>query len=183
MGLPEEDRGPAWLRDWGRSTGYTESNPQTGWVDGSALQVDVQDLLAFATALQTEFEQDYLPHVDEVYRLMEKTPASPDERFVELTESMTHHREMLVRASDTLEQHKFAVVAFFEAARKIGNDYRGTDELTAARVGDVEATLGGTNTTRTVTPEQASANTPDLAPTTPPTTTTTTTPTTEGSGS
>ena len=181
MGLPEEDRGPAWLRDWGRRTGYTESDPMTGYVDGNALQVDVQDLLAFSQALQTEFEQDYLPHLDEVYRLMEKAPSAPDERFVELTEGMTHHRDVLVQTSTILEEHKQAVVAFFTAAKEIGNAYRGTDELTAARVSDVEANLAPTNvsTTAPVTPEQASANTPNEAPTT----ATEPTTTTEGSGS
>ncbi|WP_162908362.1 hypothetical protein [Allorhizocola rhizosphaerae] len=174
MGLPEEDRGPAWLRDWGRNTGYTESNPMTGWVDGRALQVDVQDLQAFANALQTEFEQDFLPHLDEVYRLMEKTPASPDERFIELTESMTHHRDVLVQTSTVLEAHKQAVTAFFTAAREIGNAYRGADELTAAKVSDVEANLVSTSATTPVTPEQAESTTPNEAPETTPTEPTTT---------
>lgn len=165
MGLPEEDRGPAWLRDWGRNTGYTSSDPMSGWVDSNALAVDIQDLLAFSSALQTEHTEDYQPHLSEVFGRMATEVPNPDQRFIELTEAMTHHRDMLIQASTTLKAHDNAVVAFAEAAKTIGESYRGADELTAARVGDVEANLGGVQQPAApVTPEEAAATTPEAPP-------------------
>jgi hypothetical protein len=191
MGLPEEDKGPAWLRDWGNKTGYTGTDTQTGYVDGQSLAVDINSLVAFANALQTEHEQDYRPHVREVYDGMAANPAGPDARFVELNEVMTHHRDMLVQASTALANHDKAIVAFVDAARAISEEYRGADALSAAKVGDVEDNLvvpvSASNpngqTTPVVTPEQAAAQTAttDPAGTTTTTNTTTTTTTTTGS--
>lgn len=167
MGLPEEDKGPAWLRDWGSSTGYTESNNMTGYVDGDALAVDIKDLIAFSDALKKEHEEDYRPHVREVYDLMGAAPAQPDERFIELYESMKHHRDMLVQASTALAAHDKAVMSFVGAARTISEEYEGADAMSAARVSDVESTLGApppTGTETTVTPEEAASNTPEEPP-------------------
>ena len=172
MALPEEDRGPSWLRDWGNNTGYTNVDNFSGYVDANALTVNIQDLVAFATALQTEHEQDYRPHVREVYDLMEAQTSAPDERFVELVEGLTHHRDMLVRTSTVLYEQDKAVIAFAEAARSISAAYRGADELSAASVGDVEATLAvppaGGPQPEVVTPEEAAATTPEEPPADPP---------------
>lgn len=182
MGLPEEDKGPAWLRDWGSKTGYTRTDSSTGYVDGQSLAVDINSLVAFADALQTEHEQDYRPHVREVFDGMSAQPAGPDERFVELNEVMVHHRDMLVQTSTALANHDKAIIAFVDAARAISEEYRGADALSAAKVDDVEdhlvppATTANPNgQTPVITPEQAAAQT---APTTTPAGTTTTTTTT-----
>ena len=189
MGLPEEDKGPAWLRDWGNKTGYTGTDTFTGYVDGQSLAVDISSLVAFADALQTEHEQDYRPHVREVYDGMAADPAGPDARFVELNEVMTHHRDMLVQASTALANHDKAIVAFVTAARSISEEYRGADAMSAAKVGDVEQNLAtpvsasnpNGQTTPVVTPEQASAQTDPATTTT--TTNTTGAPTTATTGS
>jgi hypothetical protein len=185
MGLPEEDRGPGWLRDWGSKTGFTELDSFSGYVDSNALAVDIRTLVAFADALEAEHEQDYRPHVREVYEGMMASPAGPDARFIELTEAMTHHRDMLVQTSTALTNHDKAITAFVAAARTISAEYRGADALSAAKVGDVESNLAppvsstgtGTTTTATpvVTPEQAAAQTPEEQPAETPTTTNTTT--------
>lgn len=167
MGLPEEDKGPAWLRDWGTKTGYTDSDGLTGYVDSDALAVDIEDLIAFSGALKMEHEEDYRPHLREVFDLMSADPAGPDASFIELTESMKHHFDMLVHGSTTLAAHDEAVMRFVEAARTIGEEYRGADAMSAAKVTDVESTLGGTPpapTETVVTPEQAAANVPDEPP-------------------
>lgn len=185
MGLPEEDKGPAWLRDWGSKTGFTESNSSTGYVDGQSLAVDIDSLVAFADALQAEHEQDYRPHVREVFDGMAAQPAGPDARFVELNEVMVHHRDMLVQTSTALANHDKAIIAFVDAARAISEEYRGADALSAAKVADVEdhlvppATTADSNgQTPVVTPEQAAAQTAETPATTTTTTTTTGTTTT-----
>jgi hypothetical protein len=176
MGLPEQDKGPAWLRDWGSKTGHTELDTFTGYVDPDALAVDIKTLLAFAKALQSEHENDFRPHVQMVFDAMSATPMAPDARFVELTESLTHHRDMLVQTSTALANHDKAVVAFVKAAEAISNEYRGADALSAARVGDVDTQLStppaADATSTTITPQQAEQQTQQ--PVTPTTTTTTT---------
>jgi hypothetical protein len=163
MGLPEEDKGPGWLRDWGSKTGHTELDTFTGYVDPDALAVDIGSLVAFAKALQAEHENDFRPHVKTVFDEMAATPAQPDGRFVELTESMTHHRDMLVQTSTALANHDKAVVAFVKAAEAISHEYRGADALSAAKVGDVDTQLAtpppAAATTTTVTPQQAEQQT------------------------
>lgn len=188
MGLPEEDKGPPWLRDWGSKTGFTGTDSFSGHVDGQSLAVDINSLVAFADALQTEHEQDYRPHVREVFDGMAAQPADPDERFVELAEAMTHHRDMLVQTSTALVNHDKAIMAFVAAARAISEEYRGADAMSAAKLDDVEESLAAPppaanpngQTTPLVTPEQAATQTaPTTTGTTGGTTTTGTSPTTE----
>ena len=78
MGLPEDDKGPAWLRDWGSKTGHTELDTFTGYVDPDALAVDIKTLVAFAHALQSEHENDFRPHVRTVFDAMSAVPQQPD---------------------------------------------------------------------------------------------------------
>jgi hypothetical protein len=165
MGLPEEDRGPAWLRDWGNETGHTDVDNFSGYVDPDALSVDIGSLVAFAQALQSEHEQDYRPHVQTVFRQMSAVVAPPDARFVELTEGLTHHRDMLVQTSTAMAAHDKAIIAFVEAARAISTEYRNADAMSAATVSDVTSNLESTSVTRTttanevVTPQEAAEQT------------------------
>lgn len=177
MGLPEEDKGPQWLRDWGEKTGHTELDTFTGYVDPDALAVDIRSLVAFAKALQSEHENDFRPHVRTVFDEMAAAPQQPDARFIELTESMTHHRDMLVQTSTALANHDKAVVAFVKAAEAISQEYRGADALSSANVSDVDTQLAtpppaDATTTTIVTPQQAQQQTQQ--PVSAPTTTTTT---------
>lgn len=163
MGLPEEDRGPAWLRDWGSKTGHTELDTFSGYVDPDALAVDIKSLTKFAEALLAEHENDYRPHVQTVFDGMSAAPAQPDIRFIELTEGMTHHRDMLVQTSTALANHDKAVIAFINAAKAISEEYRTADAMSAASVTDVEANLtvapSQTGTGDPITPQQASEQT------------------------
>jgi hypothetical protein len=179
MPIPREEQGPAWLRDWGSKTGYTGTDSFSGYVDGQSLAVDITSLIAFADALQTEHEQDYRPHVREVFDGMSAQPAGPDERFVELNEVMTYHRDMLVQTSTALANHDKAIVAFVEAARAISEEYRGADAMSSARVEDVEDNLivpatptNPNGQTPVITPEQAAQQTTPTTTTTSGTTTT-----------
>lgn len=182
MGLPEEDKGPAWLRGWGNKTGYTDLDTFTGYVDSNALSVDINSLVAFANALQTEHEQDYRPHVKQVFDEMSAQAPGPDARFIELTDTLTHHRDMLVQTSTALMNHDTAIMAFVEAARAISAEYGNTDAMNAATVSDIDTQLavptttggdggnggngGDGGDTETVTPEEAAAQTDDPPATT-----------------
>ncbi|MEU7819909.1 hypothetical protein [Catellatospora sp. NPDC049133] len=140
MGLPEEDKGPAWLRDYGRESGYTKANVFTGYDDGS-LAVDLQSLVDFAEALETEHTKDYRPHAQEVFKDMSAKVADPHADFIELCSSLGWQRELLVQTSDALLKHDQAVLAFVTAARQISKKYGEADALGAAKAQDVNKNL------------------------------------------
>ncbi|MFC7242572.1 hypothetical protein ACFQO7_08765 [Catellatospora aurea] len=140
MGLPEEDKGPAWLRDYGRESGYTKANTFTGYDDGS-LAVDLQSLVDFAEALETEHTKDYRPHAQEVFKDMSAKVADPHADFIELCASLGWQRELLVQTSDALLKHDQAVLAFVTAARQISKKYGEADALGAAKAQDVNKNL------------------------------------------
>lgn len=160
MGLPEEDRGPAWLRDYGRGSGYTKSDAMTGYDEG-ALAVDLASLVDFADALENEHTLDYRPHVDVVFKDMSAKPADPQANFVELVQSMSWQRELLVQTSDALVKHDKAVQAFVAAARDISKQYGEADALSSARAQDVNRTLAPTLPAQTVVaPDGTTGGTP-----------------------
>ncbi|MEU8079501.1 hypothetical protein AB0B31_29155 [Catellatospora citrea] len=140
MGLPEEDKGPAWLRDYGRESGYTKSNAMTGYDEGS-LAVDLQSLVDFAEALENEHTKDYRPHADEVFKDMSVKVADPHADFIELCSSLGWQRELLVQTSEALLKHDQAVLAFVAAAREISKKYGEADALGAAKAQDVNRNL------------------------------------------
>jgi hypothetical protein len=137
----------------------------TGYVDPDALSVDIGSLVAFAQALLAEHEQDYRPHVQTDFEQMSAVVGPPDARFIELTEGLTHHRDMLVQTSTAMANHDKAIIAFVEAARAISTEYSNADAMSAATVSDVEAGLTSTSVARTttadtvVTPQEAAEQT------------------------
>ncbi|WP_155374334.1 hypothetical protein [Catellatospora vulcania] len=175
MGLPEEDKGPAWLRDYGRESGYTKANVMTGYDEGS-LAVDLQSLVDFAEALETEHTKDYRPHAQEVFKDMSVKVADPHADFIELCSSLGWQRELLVQTSDALLKHDQAVLAFVTAAREISKKYGEADALGAAKAQDVNRNL----TVVVPTTAQVPATTQPATTTQPPAATTpaTTTPAT-----
>ncbi|GHJ50287.1 hypothetical protein Cs7R123_76290 [Catellatospora sp. TT07R-123] len=140
MGLPEEDKGPAWLRDYGRASGYTKASSFTGYDEGK-LAVELGDLKLFADVLEKEHMLDYRPHAQVVFEQMATVTQSPDKRFQELCAGMQGHRDMLVQAADALARHDEAVLNLVKATREIIKQYGKTDALTATRTSDVNRVL------------------------------------------
>jgi hypothetical protein len=164
MGIPEEDRGPAWLRNYGTGSGTIERYDygMTG-----VMEVDVQSLVDFADALEKENDLDYRPLAQTVVNDMAiETPAAPP-GFEELFATMQRHRDVLVEGQAAIHHHDIAVVAFIAAARTISAKYSETDAMSAAKVRDVHALLPK------ATPQTLNATTSPLD-TTPPVTTPTT---------
>lgn len=140
MGIPDEDKGPAWLRDYGAGSGHTKVDSY-GWVDGGALAVDLKSLVDFAAALEKEHKLDYRPHAEKVFTDMGAKPNDPPADFLELVSSMTLHQNLLVETSDALCKHDEAVLAFVAAAREISKKYGEADALASAKTKDVQANL------------------------------------------
>ncbi|MBV1849106.1 hypothetical protein [Catellatospora tritici] len=146
MGLPEEDKGPAWLRDYGRGSGYTKASSFTGYDEGT-LAIELEDLKLFADVLEKEHMLDYRPHAKTVFEQMATVVQAPDKRFQELCAGMQGHRDMLVQAADALARHDEAVLNFVTATREIVKQYGKTDALTATRTSDVKRVLASDPTT------------------------------------
>jgi hypothetical protein len=122
--IPEEDRGPAWLRDY-------------GFTDFGSIQADVAAMEEFAKKLATDVEKNYLPHMASITDAMmtELPPAAST--FKELIDFFSVHRD----AQDATQQNVYNFANgtnhFATAAQTISKDYRGSDAFSHARVKDV----------------------------------------------
>ena len=123
--IPEEDRGPAWLRDY-------------GYTDFGDIEADLQAMEDFAKKLASEVDDNYAPHVPTVQEAMLVGLPQPADTFVELIDFMTAHQT----AQDISQRNVFNFAAgtqdFATAAHSISTEYRGSDAFSHARVKDVD---------------------------------------------
>jgi hypothetical protein len=123
--IPEEDRGPAWLRDY-------------GFTDFGDIEADIAAMEEFAKNLAADVEKNYVPHLAGVTDAMltQLPPASTT--FRELGEFFAVHNE----AQDATQQNVYnfanGTYHFATAAQKISADYSGSDAFSHARVKDVD---------------------------------------------
>lgn len=122
--LPEEDRGAAWLRDYG------------------AVEADIEALAEFAAALADEVEQGYLPHLRTVTEAMMTTIPAGHPHFPELKAFLEHHHGAQQAAYANTFNFRAGTAHAAEAARKISEEYRGADAFARARVEDVRDAFG-----------------------------------------
>ncbi|WP_328462364.1 hypothetical protein OHA21_35025 [Actinoplanes sp. NBC_00393] len=126
--IPDEDLGPAWLRDYGHT-------------DFGDIEADILAMEEFAARLKADVEQNYSPRALEVTDTMLTTLPPADERFSELHLFLAAHE----RAQDTALQNVYnyanGTYGFATAAREVSEQYRGADAYARARVTDVHAGL------------------------------------------
>lgn len=127
MGIPEEDLGPAWLRDYGDS-----------------IEADIRRLEEFGAQLDAEVRQSYVPHMEIVQEDMMVELPPPAAEFSELTSFMQTHQSTQQNTTNIVYTFRDATGGFAYAAQRVGNEYGNADAFSAARVGDVEAALGKT---------------------------------------
>jgi hypothetical protein len=126
MALPDEDRPPSWLRDYGD------------------IEADIGRMEEFATRLRAEVEQNYGPHLSYVYDdVLVQLPA-PYEDFVELAGFVSAHMASVQNTADVVYFYRDATGGFATAAEKVSERYRSADAFAAARLTDVEAALNDT---------------------------------------
>jgi len=122
--IPEEDRGPAWLRDY-------------GYTDFGDIEADLQAMEDFAKKLASEVDQNYAPHVPPVTEAMLVELPPPANTFPELVNFMTAHHA----AQNTTQKNVFNFAGgthdFASAAHTISREYQGSDAFSHARVRDV----------------------------------------------
>jgi hypothetical protein len=123
--IPDEDRGPAWLRDY-------------GFTDFGDIAADIAAMEEFAKKLAADVQDNYVPHLTGVTNAMLTELPPPASTFNELVEFMTVHRE----AQDITQQNVYNFANgtnhFATAAQTISQDYRGSDAFSHARVKDVD---------------------------------------------
>ena len=123
--LPEEDRGPAWLRDY-------------GYTDFGNIEADIAAMEEFAKRLAADVQDNYVPHMTGVTDAMLTELPAPAATFPELVDFMTAHQA----AQDTTQTNVYNFAngtnRFATAAQTISAEYRGADAFSRARVRDVE---------------------------------------------
>jgi hypothetical protein len=121
----EEDRGPAWLRDY-------------GFTDFGNIEADIAAMEEFAKRLAADVQKNYVPHLAGVTDAMLTQLPPAATTFPELVDFMTTHQQ----AQDVTQQNVFNFANgtnhFAEAAHTISEEYRGSDALAHARVSDVD---------------------------------------------
>ena len=128
--IPEDDLGPAWLRDYG----FTDF----GSIGDGSIEADVVAMEEFAKKLAADVEKNYVPHMTTVSDAMRTELPQPSTTFPELVSFMTTHHA----AQDVTHRNVFNYANgtnhFASAAQTISTEYRGSDAFSHARVGDVD---------------------------------------------
>ena len=123
--LPEEDRGPALLHDYGRT-------------DFGNIEADIAAMEEFAKRLAEDVQKNYVPHLTGVTDAMLTELPPPAHTFPELVDFMTAHQA----AQDTTQTNVYNFAngtnRFATAAQTISAEYDGADAFSRARVRDVD---------------------------------------------
>ncbi|WP_067508458.1 hypothetical protein [Actinoplanes sp. TFC3] len=118
--IPEEDRAPAWLSDYG------------------AIEADISAMEDFAKALTSEVADGYDPHVTQVAQVMKDDLPTGFPRFVEMGHFLSRHNE--VKNETLANTYNFGIGTSnaAAAAAKISDDYKASDAFAYATVNDVK---------------------------------------------
>ena len=123
--IPEEDRGPAWLRDY-------------SFTDFGNIAADIAAMEEFAMKLAADVQKNYVPHLAGVTDAMLTELPKAATTFPELVGFLSTHQQ----AQDVTQQNVFNFANgtnhFAKAARTISDEYRGSDVFARARVSDVD---------------------------------------------
>lgn len=123
MAIPDEDLGPAWLRD----TQY--------------IQADINAMADFATKLRAEVELNYAPHLPYIQEDALVPLPEPPAGFPELVDLLTTHHVTQSTAYYSVHDHANATGAMASAANDVSKAYSGSDAFSAATVGRVDRAL------------------------------------------
>jgi len=123
--IPEEDRGPAWLRDYGTT-------------DFGAIEADIQAMEQFAAKLAANVKDSYAPHLSTVSNSMLTRLPPPPGDFVELFSFLTAHNEAQDVTHQNVYNYANGTQGFASAAADISKRYSGSDAFAQAQVSDVD---------------------------------------------
>ncbi|WP_433298099.1 hypothetical protein ACQP2F_42545 [Actinoplanes sp. CA-030573] len=123
--IPEEDRGPAWLRDY-------------GYTDFSQIEADIQAMEHFAAKLSANVKDNYAPHLTTVTDAMSTRLPDPPSEFIELLTFLFVHNDAQNVAHQNVYSYANKTQGFATAAEDISKEYRGSDAFSHAKVRDVD---------------------------------------------
>ena len=126
---PDEDGGPAWLRDY-------------GFTDFGDIAADINAMEEYAKKLAADVAENYAPHLDGVSAAMLTELPPPNPEFYELTSFLNSHTEMQNLTQNNVYAFGDGTTVLATAAEKISTEYRGSDAFAHATVADVHKTLG-----------------------------------------
>lgn len=141
--IPEEDRGPTWLRDYGGS-----------------IEADIQRMEQFAQQLMAEVQQNYVPHMEEVQADMLPDLPQPV-NFPELYSFMDAHRTVQSDTSTRIWEIGDGTGGLATAAETVSKAYGQADAFSHARVSEVESALDETNAAPPPSPGTQSTASPE----------------------
>jgi hypothetical protein len=123
--IPEEDRGPQWLRDY-------------GYTDFSQIEADITAMEKFASKLSDNVKGSYAPHLSPISTAMMTRLPSPRHEFIELVSFLTVHQGAQDISHQNVYNYANGTYRFASAAEDISKDYDGSDAFAHARVTDVD---------------------------------------------
>ena len=123
--IPEEDRGPQWLRDY-------------GYTDFSQIEADIKAMEQFATKLSANVKDNYAPHLTTVTDAMSTRLPDPPSEFIELITFLFVHNEAQNTAHQNVYNYANGTEGFANAAKDISKKYSGSDAFANAKVQDVD---------------------------------------------
>lgn len=123
--IAEEDRGPAWLRDY-------------GYTDFGDIEADLVAMEQFAQRLASEVQDHYAPHAETVTQAMLTQLPPPAATFPELVSFLQTHNAAQNTTQKNVYNFANGTNHFATAADKISKEYRGSDAFSRARVTDVD---------------------------------------------
>jgi hypothetical protein len=126
--IAEEDRGPAWLRDYGGT-------------DFGDIAADIAAMDELAKKLAADVEKNYVPHLNGVTDAMLTELPQPAATFPELVDFMTAHNTAQTITQENVFNFANGTNHFATAAESISKEYRGSDADSQARVNDVNRAL------------------------------------------
>src|SRR4051812_46574802 len=126
--IPEEDRGPAWLRDY-------------GFTDFGDIAADINAMQEYAKKLAADVQDNYAPHLNGMSAAMLTRLPPPNPNFYELNSFIKAHTSVQVVTQNNVYAFGDGTSILASAAQKIGAEYQGSDAFAHAKVADVQDLL------------------------------------------
>jgi len=123
--IPEEDRGPRWLQDY-------------GYTDFGSIEADIQAMEQFAAKLSADVKDNYAPHLSTVTSTMSKRLPDPPAEFYELSSFLIVHNNAQNVTHGNVYNFAGGTEGFAQAASDISKKYSGSDAFSHAKVTDVD---------------------------------------------
>lgn len=124
MAIPDEDRGPAWLRNW------------------QYIEADIQAMDDFAKKLRAEVETNYVSHLSPIMQTAETKLPDVDPRFGELFDLLDTHHQAHSASTHQVRDYANRSAGMAAAASKISANYGEADAFAQASVDRVQKALG-----------------------------------------